>query len=67
MWGREPLIMPSVVGNVQEMRELVQLAAAGKVRTHIGRTASLSEISQVLEELEAGKYTGRAIVNDMTK
>lgn len=64
--GRDPLIMSSAVGTVEEMRELVQLAADGKVKTHVGRVASLSEISQVLEELDEGKYAGRAII-DMTK
>jgi len=64
---REPLIVPSVTGTVEEMRELVQLAAAGKVKTHIGRVASLSEIDQVLGDLEQGKYAGRAIIDSMTK
>ena len=38
------------------MRELVQLAAEGKVKTHVSRVASLSQINQVLVELEKGKY-----------
>jgi alcohol dehydrogenase, propanol-preferring len=65
--ARDPLIMASAVGNVEEMRELVQLAAAGKVKTHISRVAKLSEINQVFEELEKGAYPGRALINDMTK
>jgi propanol-preferring alcohol dehydrogenase len=65
--GRDPLIISSAVGTVEEMRELVQLAVDGKVKTHVGRVASLSEISQVLEELDQGKYAGRAIIDDMTK
>lgn len=60
--GRDLLIMSSAVGTVQEMRELVQLAADGKVKTHISRVASLSEAAQVLEELDQGRYTGRAIL-----
>ncbi len=64
--ARDLLIMASAVGTVEEMRELVQLAADGKVKTHVSRVAGLSEISQVLEELEEGKYAGRAII-DMTK
>jgi propanol-preferring alcohol dehydrogenase len=59
---RDLLIMSSAVGTVQDMRELVQLAADGKVKTHISKIASLSEAAQVLEELEQGKYTGRAIL-----
>ena len=65
MWRNAPLIMASVVGTVEEMRELVQLAADGKVKTHVGRVASLSEVSQVLEELDEGKYAGRAIIDNM--
>ena len=60
-------IVGSLVGTVEEMRELVQLAAEGKVKTHVGRTASLSEINQVSEELEKGTYTGRAIIDNMMK
>ena len=60
-------IVGSLVGTVQEMRELVQLAADGKVKTHIGRTASLSEINQVFEELEKGTYVGRAIIDNIAK
>ncbi|MBW2092169.1 MAG: zinc-binding dehydrogenase [Deltaproteobacteria bacterium] len=64
---RDPLIMGSAVGTVEEMRELVQLAADGKVKTHISKAVSLSEANQVLDELEEGKYLGRAIIDDMTK
>lgn len=56
----------SAVGNVQEMRELVELAAAGKVRSHIGRTAALSELPAVFDELEAGGYVGRAVITDLS-
>ena len=48
----------SVVGTVQDMRELVDLAAAGKVRSHIGRTAPLSELPAVFDELAAGCLRG---------
>jgi propanol-preferring alcohol dehydrogenase len=55
-------IVGSLVGTVEEMRELVQLAAEGKVKTHIGRIAKLSEINEVLEELEKAIFVGRAIL-----
>jgi len=67
LFSKDPLIMASIVGNVDDMRELVQLAASGKVKTHVSRVASLSEINQVLEELEAAKYTGRAIINNLAQ
>lgn len=53
------------MGTVQEMRELVDLAAAGQVRTHVSRTGSLSEVPQIFEELEAGAYLGRAVLTDL--
>ncbi|MFW9876141.1 MAG: zinc-dependent alcohol dehydrogenase [Candidatus Thorarchaeota archaeon] len=52
----------SYVGTVEDMRDLVQLVADGKVKTHISRVAKLSEINQVFEELENGKLVGRAIL-----
>ena len=60
--AREPLIMSSVVGTVEEMRELVALAVEGKVRTHVGRTGPLDDLPLVLEELEAASYPGRAVL-----
>jgi len=64
---KDPLIMSSAVGTVEDMRELVQLAADGKVKTHVSRVGCLSEINQILLELEQGKFPGRAILNDMTR
>jgi len=55
-------IIGSLVGTVEEMRELVQLAAEGKVKTHVGRVAKLSDLNQVFEELERGEFVGRAIL-----
>jgi len=55
-------ITGALVGNIEEMRELVQLAADGKVKTHVERIGKLSDINEVLEELEEGKIVGRAIL-----
>ena len=55
-------ITGTIVGNIEEMRELIQLAADGKVKTHVGRIAKLSEINEVFEELDKGKFVGRAIL-----
>ncbi|MCJ7771590.1 MAG: hypothetical protein MUP22_00490 [Desulfobacterales bacterium] len=38
---KDPLIISSAVGTVQGMRELVQLAAEGRVKTHVNRVAKL--------------------------
>jgi len=63
---QDPTIVYSAVGTVQDMRELVALAAAGKVRSHVARTGALSELPAIFDELEAGAYTGRAIITDLT-
>jgi propanol-preferring alcohol dehydrogenase len=56
----------SAVGTVQDMRELVDLAAAGKVKTHVDRTGKLSELPAIFDELAAGAYLGRAVITDLT-
>jgi len=61
--GKDPLIMASAVGTVEEMRELVSLAADGRIRTHVSRTGALSELPMIFEELEAGAYPGRAVLD----
>lgn len=63
---KDPTIIYSAVGTVQDMRELVDLAAAGKVRTHVSRTGTLSEVPAIFDELEEGAYLGRAVVTDLT-
>lgn len=60
-------ITGSLTGTVEDMRELVKLAVEGKVKTHIGRTANLSEINEVFEEMSKGKFVGRAIINNLMK
>jgi propanol-preferring alcohol dehydrogenase len=62
---RDPTLIYSAVGTVQDMRELVDMAAEGRVRSHIGRTASLGELDHVFEELETGRYVGRAVITDL--
>jgi propanol-preferring alcohol dehydrogenase len=59
---RDPTLIYSAVGTVQDMRELVDMAADGRVKSHIGRTAALSELGSVFEDLEAGRYVGRAVL-----
>ena len=64
---RDPTLIYSAVGTVQDMRELVDMAAEGRVKSHIGRTAALSEIADVFDDLEAGKYVGRAVITDFNR
>ena len=62
---QDPRIVFSAVGTVQDMRELVDLAVAGKVKTHVDRTGSLSELPAIFDELEGGKFLGRAVITDL--
>ena len=65
LFAIEPTIIFSAVGNVQDMRELVDLAARGKIRTHVDRTGPLSDLDAIFEELETGKFLGRAVITDL--
>ena len=51
----DPTIVFSAVGTVQDMRELVDLAARGVVRTHVSRTGSLSELDTIFDELAGAR------------
>jgi len=65
LFMKDATVLYSAVGTVQDMRELVALAAAGKVTTHVSRTGGLSELPAIFDELEAGKYLGRAVLTDL--
>ncbi|OAI38903.1 hypothetical protein AYO38_01805 [bacterium SCGC AG-212-C10] len=62
---RDPTLIYSAVGTVQDMRELVEMAADGRVKSHIGRTAALDDLGTVFDELEAGRYVGRAVITNI--
>jgi propanol-preferring alcohol dehydrogenase len=62
---KDPTLIYSAVGNVQDMRELVDMAATGRVKSHIGRNGALSELDAIFDELESGKYVGRAVITDL--
>jgi alcohol dehydrogenase, propanol-preferring len=63
---KDPTMIYSAVGTVQDMRELIALAADGRVTSHVSRTGPLSDLGAIFDELEAGKYLGRAVVTDLT-
>ena len=66
LWNQKGgTLTASVVGNVQEMRELVDMVAAEEVKSHSGRSGPLSDLNAILDELEEGKYLGRAVITDL--
>jgi propanol-preferring alcohol dehydrogenase len=54
-------ILTTAIGTRQDLREVLALAAAGKVRTAT-ESCRLEEINAVLERLERGEIAGRAVV-----
>jgi len=62
---KDPTIIYSAVGTVQDMRELVDLAAAGRVRSHVSRRGPLSDLPAIFDELAAAKVLGRAVIDDL--
>lgn len=67
LFMRDPTIIYSAVGTVQDMRELIDLAAAGRGTSHVSRVGALSDLGAIFDELEAGEYTGRAVLTDLTR
>ena len=63
----DPTLIFSAVGTVQDMRELVELAASGKVTSHVSRVGALSELGTIFDELQASSYLGRAVITDLTR
>jgi propanol-preferring alcohol dehydrogenase len=63
---KEPTVVYSAVGTVQDMRELVALAAAGRVKTHVSRRGKLTELPAIFDDLQASRYLGRAVITDLT-
>ena len=54
-------ILTSAVGTRQDLRELLALAAAGKIRT-AAETCRLEDINRVLERMREGTISGRTVV-----
>jgi D-arabinose 1-dehydrogenase-like Zn-dependent alcohol dehydrogenase len=54
-------IQGSYVGNPQELREVVALAQAGKLKPIPLEKRPLAEVSRTLDELKAGKVIGRVV------
>jgi alcohol dehydrogenase, propanol-preferring len=54
-------ILTSAVGSRQDLREVLALAAAGKIKSVV-ETCRLEEINQVFERMRQGKISGRVVV-----
>jgi propanol-preferring alcohol dehydrogenase len=58
---REVKIMASATGTREDLREVLEMAAAGKLRCKI-ETRALGEINEVFDEMRLGKITGRVVL-----
>jgi len=61
MAAAEVRIQASAVGTRQDLREVLALAAAGKIRCRVG-TRPLSEVNQALDQLRSGQVSGRTVL-----
>jgi D-arabinose 1-dehydrogenase-like Zn-dependent alcohol dehydrogenase len=52
----------SYVGSCNDLRELIELVKAGKIKEIPVSSRPLSEVSQTLDDLKAGKITGRVVL-----
>jgi alcohol dehydrogenase, propanol-preferring len=58
---REVKIMASATGTREDLREVLEMAAVGKVKCLI-ETRKLEEINEVFEEMRGAKITGRVVI-----
>ncbi len=61
MVAREARVIASAVGTRQDVRDILDLAAAGKVRCKI-ETRPLESINEIFDEMRQGKISGRVVL-----
>jgi propanol-preferring alcohol dehydrogenase len=61
MAATEIRVQASAVGTREDVREVLELAAAGKIRCRVG-TRPLSEANEALEQLRSGQVSGRLVL-----
>ena len=67
-FAKDATIIYSAVGTVQDMRELVDLAAAGQgEEPRVAHRRAVASSATIFDELEAGKYLGRAVLTDLAR
>ena len=58
---REMRIMSSATGTREDMREVLELAEAGRVKCQV-ETRNLEQVNEIFEEMRAAKITGRVVL-----
>lgn len=59
---RSTVLRGSYVGTLQELKELVQLAKAGKIAALSVETVAFSQVNEALDKLRAGNVNGRLVL-----
>lgn len=54
-------IIGSSVGSQNDMKQLMELALEGKIRPHV-KEYQFSDLERVLQDLQSGRVTGRAVI-----
>jgi propanol-preferring alcohol dehydrogenase len=57
-------ILGSYTGNLEELKELIQLVKDGKVKLIPVATRPLAEVSRTLDNLREGKIVGRVVLTN---
>ncbi len=59
--GKE--IVGSIVGTRQDLKEALEYAAEGTVKSEITKVISLDEVSDIFGQLQKGTFVGRAVID----
>jgi len=59
---KEAIVTASVGNSLAEMKEALDLAAAGKIKAVVDRTYPLEEANTALDDLKGGRIVGRAVL-----
>lgn len=62
---REVAVMGSAVGSTTQMRELVELVRSGRLTLPAVQVRPLAQAEQSLQDLEAGRVTGRIVLDTL--
>ncbi|MCI4352913.1 MAG: zinc-dependent alcohol dehydrogenase [Thermoplasmata archaeon] len=61
--SRGTRIVPANVGVTHEFEELFRLYRAGRVKSHLARRGTLTDLSGILQDMADAKYVARAVVS----
>ncbi|MGX9339679.1 MULTISPECIES: alcohol dehydrogenase AdhP [unclassified Mycoplasma] len=63
----EKELVGSIVGTRQDLKEAIEYAAEGKVKSEVTKIVKLEDVEEIFEKLEKGEFLGRAVIDFRTK